>query len=81
MLRVFIIQMEIIKMIINLGIIGEKHTIQMFNEVIPDYKELQRIFFDVKEDNFANIINNNDIIDVWLVFDQIFYTKIQSFNN
>lgn len=79
MLRVFIIQMEIIKMIINLGIIGEKHTIQIFNEVIPDYKELRpHIFFDEKEDNFANIINNNDIIDVWLVFDQIFYTKIQS---
>lgn len=65
---------------INIGVIGEKHTISIFNEVISDYKELNPyIFFDEKEENFIDIIHkNNNTIDVWLVFDQIFYTKIQS---
>lgn len=65
---------------INIGVIGEKHTLSIFNEVIPDYKELKPyIFFDETEENFSEIIHtNNNIIDVWLVFDQIFYTKIQS---
>ncbi len=65
---------------INIGVIGEKHTLSIFNEVISDYKELKPyIFFDETEENFSEIIHtNNNIIDVWLVFDQIFYTKIQS---
>lgn len=64
---------------INLGVIGEQHTINRFNEIIPDYKEfIPHIYIDEKEELYPDIIRkNNNLIDVWLVFDQIFYNKIK----
>lgn len=65
---------------INLGVIGEQHTINRFNEIISDYKEfVPHIYIDEKEELYPDIIlKNNNIIDVWLVFDQIFYNKIKA---
>ena len=63
---------------LKLGIIGEKHTVLIIEEVLRDYNEFDySIFLDSTEDrNIMIIEENQDSVDAWLVFDQINYHKI-----
>lgn len=65
---------------LKLGIIGEKHTVLIIEEVLRDYNEFDySIFLDSTEDrNIMIIEENQDSVDAWLVFDQINYHKIMA---
>ena len=66
---------------IKLGIIGEQHAINSLKSVIHEYDEIAAtIFLDEQDNKACEIISKHQQdVDVWLVFDQINYTKISFF--
>lgn len=64
---------------IKLGIIGEEHPINIFKEVIEEYENYSvTIFIDQDDTHTLSIINNyQQAVDVWLVFDQTNYLRIE----
>lgn len=65
---------------IKLGIIGEQHAINSLKSVIHEYDEIAAtIFLDEQDNKACEIISKHQQdVDVWLVFDQINYTKIEN---
>ena len=64
---------------IRLGVIGEEHNINIFQEVIEEYDDYEIfIFTDNAEPCTLNIIaDHQQKVDAWLVFDQINYLRIE----
>lgn len=64
---------------IKLGIIGEEHSINIIKEVIEEYSDYEASFFiDSDESKTLKIITGNqEKVDVWLVFDQNNYLRIE----
>lgn len=67
---------------IKLGIIGEEHAINILQEVIEEYDDYEvSIFIDNDETRTLNIIaNHQQEVDAWLVFDQINYLRIETWD-
>jgi len=67
---------------IKLGIIGEEHAINILQEVIEEYDDYEvAIFIDNDETRTLNIIaNHQQEVDAWLVFDQINYLRIETWD-
>lgn len=64
---------------IRLGIIGEEHQIDILQEVLAEYDDFKAlIFIDAMECNTFKIMQEHqDDVNVWLVFDQINYFRIE----
>ena len=65
---------------IKLGVIGEEHNINIFQEVIAEYDDFEiSTFIDNDETRTLNIIaDHQQEVDAWLVFDQINYLRIEN---
>jgi len=66
---------------IKLGVIGEENSLIVINKIILEYRNKYEYFPCVyrKEDEICKFIENNqEKVDVWLVFGQLDYQRIMS---